>query len=107
MKMLEINNLQVNYGPIIAVKKVDLFVNFASFIEMDEKIVYNYLSKLKNILNLPEHLLMPSDPIKMHKNPDKVDKKLDNQAVKNLKLWYAKDYEFLDLVEEIKSSANI
>ena len=27
MKMLEINNLQVNYGPIIAVKKVDLFVN--------------------------------------------------------------------------------
>lgn len=25
--MLEINNLQVNYGPIIAVKKVDLFVN--------------------------------------------------------------------------------
>ncbi len=27
MKMLEINNLQVNYGPVIAVKKVDLFVN--------------------------------------------------------------------------------
>ena len=25
--MLEINNLQVNYGPVIAVKKVDLFVN--------------------------------------------------------------------------------
>jgi len=27
MTMLEINNLQVNYGPVIAVKKVDLFVN--------------------------------------------------------------------------------
>lgn len=27
MKMLEINNLQVNYGPVIAVKKVDFFVN--------------------------------------------------------------------------------
>ena len=27
MKMLEINNLQVNYGPVIAVKKVDLVVN--------------------------------------------------------------------------------
>ena len=27
MKILEINNLQVNYGPVIAVKKVDLFVN--------------------------------------------------------------------------------
>ena len=27
MKMLEINNLQVNYGPVIAVKKVDLFFN--------------------------------------------------------------------------------
>ena len=25
--MLEINNLQVNYGPVIAVKKVDLIVN--------------------------------------------------------------------------------
>ena len=27
MTMLEINNLQVNYGPVIAVKKVDLFVS--------------------------------------------------------------------------------
>ena len=27
MTMLEINNLQVNYGPVIAVKKVDLVVN--------------------------------------------------------------------------------
>ena len=27
MTMLEINSLQVNYGPVIAVKKVDLFVN--------------------------------------------------------------------------------
>ncbi len=27
MKILEINNLQVNYGPVIAVKKVDFFVN--------------------------------------------------------------------------------
>jgi branched-chain amino acid transport system ATP-binding protein len=27
MKMLEINNLQVNYGPVIAVKKVDFFIN--------------------------------------------------------------------------------
>ena len=27
MTMLEINNLQVNYGPVIAVKKVDLIVN--------------------------------------------------------------------------------
>ena len=27
MKILEINNVQVNYGPVIAVKKVDLFVN--------------------------------------------------------------------------------
>ena len=37
--------------------KVDLFVNFASFQEMDEKIVYNYLSKLKNILNKPNSFL--------------------------------------------------
>ena len=37
--------------------KIDLFFNFASFQEMDEKIVYNYLSKLKNILNKPNSFL--------------------------------------------------
>ena len=63
--------------------------------------------KLKSILNLPDHLSMPTDPVKMHKNPDGVDKKLNEQAIENLKSWYAKDYAFLDLAEKIKSELNI
>ena len=27
MKILEVNNLKVNYGPVVGVKKVDLHVN--------------------------------------------------------------------------------
>ena len=57
--------------------------------------------KLKNILDLPDHLHLPSDPVKMHKNPEKIDKHLDDQSIKNLKLWYAKDYEFLDIASSL------
>jgi len=67
----------------------------------------NDFIKLKSILNLPDHLSMPTDPVKMHKNPDGVDKKLDEQAIENLKSWYTKDYAFLDVVEKIKSELNI
>jgi len=57
--------------------------------------------KLKNILKLPDDLQLPNDPIKMHKNPDKIDKNLCEDAIKNLKLWYKRDYEFLELVKAL------
>ena len=58
-------------------------------------------NKLKNTLKLPSKMKLPDDPIKMHKNPDKIDKKLDETAMKNLKLWYKKDYDFLDIVSSL------
>tara|TARA_B100001750_G_C15452983_1_gene569995 strand:- start:111 stop:914 length:804 start_codon:yes stop_codon:yes gene_type:complete len=57
--------------------------------------------KLKNILELPDHFSLPRDPVKMHKNPEGIDKNLDDNAIKNLKSWYAKDYEFLDIASSL------
>jgi len=57
--------------------------------------------KLKNILELPSSIHLPNDPIKMHKNPDDVDKNLDGIATDNLKEWYKKDYDFLKLVSSL------
>ena len=57
--------------------------------------------KLKNILDLPDYFSLPTDSIKMHKNPKGIDKNLNNNSIENLKLWYTKDYEFLDLVASL------
>ena len=59
--------------------KVDLFVNFSSFQEMDEKIVYNYLSKLKNILNKPNSFLCIGLPKTKRKNTIRHKTKMRNK----------------------------
>lgn len=56
--------------------------------------------KLKNILALPGNLTLPADDHKAKRNPFKGDKYLDPEAIENLKKWYAKDYEFLELLKE-------
>ena len=56
---------------------------------------------LKKILNLPEHVRLPEDEVASHKNAAHVDRRLDEQAMRNLKIWYARDYQFLELCREL------
>ena len=56
---------------------------------------------LKKILNLPGEVRLPGDNVSAHKNPEHVDRCLDEQAMRNLKIWYARDYQFLELCANV------
>ena len=58
---------------------------------------------LKEILNLPQDLNLPEDEVGSHSNPKSVDRRLDDQAIRNLKIWYARDYQFLELCTDLAS----
>ena len=47
-----------------------------------------------------DRLQLPTDPLKANRGPQ-VKPELSEQARKNLRQWYAKDYAFLDLCSEI------
>jgi hypothetical protein len=56
---------------------------------------------LKRILNLPDTVRLPDNEVSAHRTPTNLDKRLDELAIKNLKAWYRKDYEFLDVCRKI------
>jgi hypothetical protein len=55
---------------------------------------------LKRILKLPDNVRLPDDEVASNKNTARVDRRLDEEAVRNLKAWYARDHRFLDLCRE-------
>jgi hypothetical protein len=58
--------------------------------------------KLKDILGLPKKIKLSKDEIRAHKNPAHVNKQLSQKAKRNLKKWYNKDYEFIQLCKKEK-----
>lgn len=58
--------------------------------------------KLKKILSIPNKVRLTKDKVKMHKNPEDLDKHLSLKAKKNLRKWYAKDFEFIKLCEKLE-----
>jgi len=64
---------------------------------------------LKRMLGLPEAAALPSDPVRAHKNPEKLDYRLDEAAVKNLQHWYRDEWKFIELCRsliEVPRAAN-
>ena len=57
--------------------------------------------RLKMKLELPQSVKLPTDEIKAHRNPPDLDTDLDEQAIKNLTSWYARDYAFIRLCQEL------
>ena len=55
--------------------------------------------KLKEKLNLSDTVNLPSDKVKMHKNPENTNKKLEDVSIDNLQKWFQKDYEFLEVIK--------
>lgn len=43
---------------------------------------------------------LPDDPILSHKSPEGLDKHLSESAYSNLKNWYRRDYEFMDMIKK-------
>jgi hypothetical protein len=56
---------------------------------------------LKSKLGLPEDVRLSSDEVLAHRNPPGLDTRLTDEAVKNLKRWYARDEEFITFCERI------
>lgn len=54
---------------------------------------------LKTILGLPMYIKLPSDDKIAHKNPEGIDKSLDETATKNLKYWYQAEYKVLEIID--------
>jgi hypothetical protein len=44
------------------------------------------------------NIKLTKDVIKSHKMPDQYDKKLSDLAILNLKNWFEKDYQFLNIL---------
>jgi hypothetical protein len=66
------------------------------FVGFQESLSHDF-EHLKRRLGLPADLALPGDPVTAHRNPDDIDKRLDDQAVRNLRAWYAADYSFYEL----------
>jgi hypothetical protein len=71
-----------------------LFIGFQETLSAD-------FSLLKRILNLPRAVSLPDDGVIAHRNPADLDKRLDPEAIRNLKAWYWRDYRFLELCREV------
>jgi hypothetical protein len=50
---------------------------------------------------------LPQDDVKSHKNPEHFNKKLSEKAIANLKVWYSRDYDFLNFLNEISENGII
>ncbi len=66
-----------------------LFIGFQEQFEEDFR-------RLKAILHIPDEAALPRDDIAAHRNPQGVDRRLDELARVNLLNWYHQDVEFYE-----------
>ena len=66
------------------------------FIGFQETLTEDF-DKLRIKLGLPKTLALPDDDVLAHRTPADVDRNLEEQAVVNLRRWYAADYNFVEL----------
>ncbi len=78
-------------------RKNDIF-----FIGFQEQLDDDFI-KLKEKLNIPEHIVLPHDDVTAHKNPIKLDKKLSDKSLACLNEWFKDDIFFLDICKELKT----
>lgn len=57
--------------------------------------------RLKRVLELPEHVRLPEDEIRTHKNPSGLDKKLSPRGLSSLTEWYCDDFAFIRMLEDL------
>jgi hypothetical protein len=56
-------------------------------------------ARLKKLLNLPREFELPSENAPRNASPADVDRFLDEEAIKNLKNWYSRDLQFMELLK--------
>jgi hypothetical protein len=63
------------------------------------------LSALEEALGL-EKIILPTDPARAHRGPTGPDTELSPRARELLQAWYAADYEFLALCDELVGNSD-
>jgi hypothetical protein len=76
-----------------------LFIGFQENLDAD-------FETLKRILALPPHLKLPAADVHAHRTPPHLDAGLEPAAIARLRDWYARDYAFLRLCEELAPRVN-
>ncbi len=73
-----------------------LFIGFQETLSTD-------FVRLKAILGLPSDLALPSDPVAANRSPSRDAGALDPTATRNLREWYAQDYELLAVCKSLRA----
>ena len=66
------------------------------FIGFQETLTDDF-QQLKSKLGLPDTLALPEDDFHAHRSPANLDRTLDEEAVRNIRRWYAADFKFVEL----------
>jgi hypothetical protein len=74
------------------------------FIGFQESLAQDF-ERLKIKLDLPPSVQLPDDE-RAHRNPAGLDKHLDDKAIAALRAWYARDYDFLHLCQQLAPQVN-
>jgi hypothetical protein len=81
-------------------RMADLF-----FIGFQESFAGDY-EVLKRKLTLPEHAVLPTDEINTHRNPEGIDKRLEPEAIDNLRKWYAREFDCYEFCRSRAAAIN-
>ena len=73
------------------------------FIGFQENLTDNF-ECLKRKLRLPEYVKLPIDNVQAHRNPEHLDRTLEERALNNLKDWYKEDYKLIDLCRDVQNN---
>lgn len=71
-----------------------LFIGFQETLNADFEI-------LKKILGLPEQAKLTDDDVAANRSPKGMLTQLNSEAIRNLEVWYSKDYHFLAMCRQI------
>lgn len=71
-----------------------LFIGFQETLTSD-------FARLKNRLDLPQTINLPTDDVQAHRTPENFDTSLDAEALENLREWYREDYRFVRICQHI------
>ncbi len=75
------------------------------FIGFQENLSVDF-EKLKLKLGLPQNVVLPLDDLRAHRNPLGSNVGLEREAIENLRKWYARDYDFLEICRKMAEVVN-
>ena len=71
-----------------------LFVGFQETLSED-------FERLKDLVELPDRLQLPTKADESNSAPDDTDRYLETESIRNLKAWYSRDYDFIQLCNRL------